>query len=225
MLFLRKSCRCIILLLMAVFFSGTILLATIHSADASDRGKNHKKRFRDSRYHHDRYYPARGEIIGILPHGARVVVHGGAQYHFYGGTWYRPRQSRFVVITPPIGLMIPFLPPYYTMVRVGGTPYYYANDVYYTHSADGYVVVAPPQGQVSPVPPLTNQLFIYPRKDQNEKQQADDRYACHSWAVNQTDYDPTQPAGETPESDKKQKQADYNRAMGACLDARGYSVK
>lgn len=55
--------------------------------------------------------------------------------------------------------------------------------------------------------------------------QADDRYSCHQWAVSQTGFDPTQPPGGAPEAQKVEKRADYQRAMGACLDGRGYTVK
>ena len=73
-------------------------------------------------------------------------------------------------------------------------------------------------------PTTTGQMFIYPRKGQSEQQKAKDSYECHSWAVSQTGYDPTQPAS-VPESQTNQKRADYQRAMDACLDARGYTVK
>jgi len=68
-------------------------------------------------------------------------------------------------------------------------------------------------------------MFIYPRQGQSEQVQADDRYACHLWAVDQTGFDPTQPPGSSPESQKTDKRADYQRAMSACLDGRGYTVK
>jgi len=195
-----------------------------------DRGPQGHRRpgpgeFRDSRYHHDRYYPARGHIIGALPHDHRVVVHGRSRYYFSGGVWYRPNGPRFVVVAPPFGLFVPFLPPYYATVWVGGIPYYYANEVYYTHRGDGYVIVEPPKSDVSEVPPPVDQMFIYPRLGQSDKQQADDRYECHRWAVNQTGFDPTQQPGGAPESLRAEKRADYQRAMGACLDGRGYTVK
>jgi hypothetical protein len=41
--------------------------------------------------------------------------------------------------------------------------------------------------------------------------------------VNQTGYDPVQPPAGA--SQMSQKRADYQRAMGACLDGRGYTVK
>ena len=64
-------------------------------------------------------------------------------------------------------------------------------------------------------------MFIYPRQGQSEQQQAADRHECHRWAMSQTGYDPTlSPGGASP-----QKQLEYQRAMSACLDGRGHTVK
>jgi hypothetical protein len=108
---------------------------------------------------------------------------------------------------------------------VRGVPYYYANEVYYTHRGSGYVVVEPPKEEVSQSPPPVEQMFIYPRLGQSEQQQADDRYACHRWAADQAGFDPTQPPGSTSADQRIEKRANYQRAMGACLDGRGYTVK
>ncbi len=223
--------------------SGIILAGLCQMAGAVEREFRHRQFF-DSRYHHNHYYPPRGLYIDVLPPGHRLVVFGRARFYFFEGVWYRPLGRRFVVVAPPIGLFVPFLPPYYTTISVGGVPYYYANEVYYTAAPGGYQVVVPPTGEVIPVPssevlsppgppPLPtaggqipgDQIFIYPRQGQNEKKQADDRYECHRWAANQTNYNPTKPPDSVPESQKLQKHADYNRAMGACLEGRGYSVK
>jgi hypothetical protein len=213
--------------LIAVFLGGMLVLGPARLADADGRRPRHKikRKVHDTRYYHNRSYPARGEFIRTLPRRSRVVVHAGIQYHYFGGIWYRPYQSRFIIVSPPIGAIVPFLPPYYTIIWVGGTPFYYANDVYYAQRGDGYMVVEPPQGEVSKVAPSPSQLFIYPSKGQSQEQQADDRYACHSWAVSQTGYDPTRLGGEEDQADKKQGREDYRRAMAACLEARGYSVK
>jgi hypothetical protein len=213
--------------LLAVCLGGMLVLGVVRLADADSRRPRHtvKKRVHDTRHYHNRHYPARGEYIRTVPRRSKVVVHAGIQYHYFGGVWYRPYQSRFIIVSPPIGAIVPFLPPYYTIIWVGGTPFYYANDVYYAHRRDSYVVVAPPQGEVSKVAPSSGQLFIYPSKGQSQEQQADDRYACHSWAVSQTGYDPTRLDGQEGQADTKQGREDYNRAMAACLEARGYSVK
>jgi hypothetical protein len=188
------------------------------------RGSGHRE-FRDSRFRHDRFYPARGQFIRTLPHDHRVVIHGRSRFFFSNGVWYSPHRSRFVIIAPPIGLFVPFLPPYYTTVWVGGTPYYYANEVYYANRGDGYAVVEPPAQEPSQVPPSAEQMFIYPRLGQTEKQQEDDRYDCHGWAVSQTGFDPTHLSGEGSQGRNIGNYADYQRAMAACLDGRGYTVK
>jgi len=194
-----------------------------HSAEV--RSGAGPREFKDARYRHDHNYPVRGHSVAVLPGGHRVVMHGKSRYYFQGGVWYRPEGRHFVVFAPPFGLIVPFLPLYYTTLWIGGIPYYYANEVYYTQTTGGYMVVEPPKGDVQQAPPAEGQLFIYPRNNQSEQQQATDRYECHRWSVSQTGYDPTQPAGSVPEVQTNQKRADYKRAMSACLDARGYTVK
>ena len=59
----------------------------------------------------------------------------------------------------------------------------------------GYVMIgllvlalAPPgtiQGQ--------QQIYIYPQRNQSAEQQQRDRYECHSWAIQQSGFDPTRP--------------------------------
>jgi len=213
--------------LMLALFSGLMLTGLAQAAQAA-RGERHissQREFRDSRYQHDRSYPTRGQFTRALPRDHRVVNHGGARYYFSGGVWYRPQGPRFAIVAPPFGLFVPFLPPYYATVWVGGRPYYYANEVYYVNKGEGYAVVEPPKDDVSQAPPPAEQLFIYPRQNQSEQQQATDRYECHSWAVSQTRFDPTQPPGGVSENQTGQKRADYQRAMSACLDGRGYTVK
>jgi len=223
----------IMLGLVVAVLSGIMLFVSTQSAqadqrdrwDQGDRRGGGFREFRDSRYQHERTYPARGQFIRALPRDHRVVVHGSSRYYFHGGIWYRPSGGRFLIVAPPIGLFVPFLPPFYSTIWLGRVPYYYANEVYYANRGDGYIVVAPPAEQISQAPPPVEQMFIYPRQGQSEKQQADDRYACHRWAADQTGFDPTQPPGGDSKSRGIEKRADYQRAMSACLDGRGYTVK
>lgn len=197
---------------------------------AFTRGSSSQQRnFVDSRYRHNRSYPAHGQSFRTLPRDHRMIMHGHSRYYTYNGVWYRPYSGRYIVAAPPFGLFVPFLPLFYTTIWMQGTPYYYANDTYYTQSEGGYVIAEPPQENVSENPPPTddsmeNRLFIYPRKGQSEEKQANDRYECHKWSVSQTNYDPTNIAG-IPADQITQKRMDYQRAMTACLDARGYTAK
>ena len=117
---------------------------------------------------------------------------------------------------------------------IGGTavlaaPYYYA-PYYSPYYASPTVIIReqPPvyfQPAPSVTPPSTERIFVYPRQGQSEELQAKDRYECHNWAVSQTHYDPTQPASGMSAAQLNQMRADYQRAMGACLDGRGYTMK
>jgi hypothetical protein len=130
-------------------------------------------------------------------------------------------------VRPVVGLYVPVLPPFYTTVWYRGVPYYYADEVYYRYRADRreYEVSDPPPESEATTSATTTDIFIYPKNGQSEEQQAKDRYECHSWAANQTGFDPTQPMGGVDESKAGAKRADYLRAQTACLEARGYSVK
>jgi hypothetical protein len=189
----------------------------------------------DARYNHGRYYPAPGTIRPDLPVGYHPYFHGSDRFFFAGGVWYAPRGPGFVVVAPPVGLVIGVLPAYYSTVWFAGVPYYYADNVYYTQAPDqsGYVVADPPPNADQPAPPPDAapanapspqmDLIIYPKNGQTKEQQAADQYECHSWAKSQTGFDPTQPAAGGP-GDPNVSRNNYNRAMSACLQARGYQV-
>ena len=184
----------------------------------------------DARYSHNHYYANRGGFVGQVPNaGAWVTARGGGRFYYSGGAWYAPRGPGFVVVGPPIGVFVPVLPPFYTTLWIGGLPYYYANDTYYMWDAgqNGYQVVDPPadQGATTTQAPPSDDLFIYPQSGQTEEQQTNDKYECHKWASSQSGFDPTQSLGGVSPDQVAAKRADYQRAMRACLEGRGYSVR
>ena len=65
--------------------------------------------------------------------------------------------------------------------------------------------------------------YYYP--PESEAKKAKDFDKCHDWAVVQTGFDPAIPPAGAPDAQTIQKSGDYFRAMSACLDARGYSVR
>ena len=182
----------------------------------------------DSRYNHGHYYAPVGSFRPSLPDNYHPYYRGGNPYYFSGGVWYAPRGAGFIVVVPPVGLVIGALPAYYSSVWIGGSPYYYADNVYYTWQPDqnGYAVVDPPADADQPTAPpdsAQDDLIIYPKNGQTKDQQAADQYECHNWARGQTGFDPTQPAGDMS-GDVDRNRNNYNRAMSACLQARGYQV-
>jgi len=173
----------------------------------------------DRRYHHDHYYPSRGFVSIGLPPGAVSIGYGSGSYFFHGGVWFSPYGGRYRVVAPPFGIVVPLLPPAYTPLWIDSTRYYYANGTYYTAATDGgYTVVAPPPGaeQARPLPPLPEPKaapapIIYPRSGQSAQQTETDRQECNRWAT-------TQPAAQADASV-------FQRAVAACMDGRGYTVR
>lgn len=185
--------------------------------------------FFDHRHHHDHYYPARGFLVPALPGGAVALTFGGLPYHYHGGVWFSPRGGRFAVVVPPVGIIVPLLPPAYVSLWTASGRYFYANGVYYAPAPGGYEVVAqppnantaatsPPPAAAAP-PPVPPQWLakpppepvIYPRNGQSSAQTEADRQECNRWAT-------TVPAALADAEV-------FQRAVAACMDGRGYTLR
>lgn len=182
----------------------------------------------DDRHLHNYYYPRSGHVIKTLPSRRTYIHHRNRDYFFYQGIWYRPYGVSFEVIVPPFGITVPILPPVYSTIWVHGRPYYYANNVYYLwrEERDVYEVVAPPKALLDTEPPLAvEELIIYPANKQSDEELANDRYECHRWSREQSGYDPTQVPETLSAAQLVTRRSDYQRAMRACLEGRGYTVR
>lgn len=136
--------------------------------------------------------------------GPRGGFHGG---HGHGGDhgWGWGGFGLGVGVGWGLGLAGTYAYPY---------PYGYSYPAPYPWYAPGYVVVDPTvtyvQGQPVPAaaPPAP---VVYPRNGQNAQQQDADSNACSEWAGKQPNatVDPNV----------------FQRAMGACLEGRGYTVR
>ena len=118
--------------------------------DDGDYGRGYRGDYR--RGYDDHRYSSRdhwrhGHVVRYLPPRTRVVHYHGDRYYYGGGAWYRPYGPEFVVVNPPIGLVVSFLPEFRTTVYFGGVPYYGAGPVYYVWDkhARGYVVTDGPR--------------------------------------------------------------------------------
>jgi opacity protein-like surface antigen len=207
-------------------------LALVTLAMSAANAADHRREYFDNRFNHGHYYPNRGVVYGALPGGALGMRYRGGDWYFQGGAWYRPYGPRYIVAAPPIGIGLRVLPPFYTTVWFGGIPYYYADGSYYVWRGEQqeYVVTDPPSNDLSTTPPpaatepATQDTYAYPKSGQSEAQQSTDRYECHSWAAQQSGFDPTQPLGGVSADQSTGKRNDYLRAERACLTGRGYSV-
>jgi hypothetical protein len=205
------------------------------TAPAHRRGKPPSNAYRERSFAEQR--PLHGR-----PSPHHIVVHRGAHFHYHHGAWYRGDGSRFIRVAAPIGAVVHVLPSHYWRVWFYGVPfpYYYAKDAYYVQSPHGYVVTAaPPQPVIEeepvsgtdggalveePVDGTSNQanadrLYAYPRQGQSAQQLEHDRSQCRQWAAGQTGNDPL------AESASADALTDYQRALGACLEGRGYAVR
>lgn len=160
--------------------------------------------------------PPFGVVVPILPPFYSTVWVGGLPYYYANNVYYTQSPRGYVVVQePPSNVMIEQPPS-----NAGGQ-----------QPNQGVVELGPSNAAPPPPPPDTKtgpepagQLFIYPRKGQSQALQAKDRKACDSWAISQTGYDPSNQSGSAG-NQADTKIADYQRALGACLDGRGYTVK
>lgn len=97
--------------------------------------------------------------------------------------------------------------------------YHLAAGTYFIWRAESrdYEVVSPPPAAAQV---QEYDVIAYPARGQNEEQPGWDRYECHRWAVGQSGFDPAA-VGAVSEAGLSER---YRRALGACLQGRGYSV-
>jgi hypothetical protein len=172
------------------------------------------------------HYPEFGHRVPQLPDRSESLRVGRDSYGYHAGVFYRLRSpNTYVVVRAPIGARVHYLPLGYVGFYIGTHRYFYANFTYYLWDpmTREYVVVVPPEGADAAVAAQSEQgsseLFVYPKEGQSEDQQGRDRYECYVWAVDQTNFDPS---AANPDVTKA---ADYRRALSACLEGRGYTVK
>ena len=179
-------------------------------------------RSRHTHYHHNRV----GVHVNALP-PRHVTVHvSGHRYYYYGGVYYRPYGNTYVVVAAPVNATIAVLPFGYVTFALGPTRYFYVNGAYYVYDVNHrhYVVVKEPDGggaaaaQAQSSAPSPD-ILIYPNNNQDHATQDRDRYECHVWAMEQSDFDPTR-----IEPQEEPHRQNYRRAITLCLEARAYSV-
>lgn len=154
---------------------------------------------------------------GGYSHGGDGWVVGGALALLAAGTY-------FALNSPPVyaAPVVGYAPPVSY-----GYGYGYGEPVY---SAPVYAAPAPvyaqPQPQYASAPIARNDyaggsdIIAYPTKGQSANQQGRDRSECHTWAVNQSGFDPATVSQYTTSV-----MADsYSRAIGACMTGRGYTL-
>ena len=217
---MRKNLATCLLLAAAICMATIVPLA---DAEAQNRTPN---RTSAKAPHRAVQHPRVGHQVRTLPQGHPTIRVSRQSYRYYNGSFYRPgRDGVYVVVHAPIGARVRTLPPGYVSFGIGPRHYFYANFTYYLWDRDRteYIVVEEPEGAeaalVTASETTFGEIFVYPSQGQSDEQRDRDRYECYVWASEQTGYDPG--AGD-PEIEKA---GDYRRAISACLEGRGYTVK
>lgn len=113
------------------------------------RGVGDRVRERDANRDRDRYRrrePSRPPSrLRTLPRGYNVVRSRERQYFVHRGHFYERAHDGFVLIHPPIGVIVTTLPLGYVVVHIAGVRYFVSGGVYYRPAPSGYVIVEPPQ--------------------------------------------------------------------------------
>jgi hypothetical protein len=153
--------------------------------------------------------------LGFLPALYATYWWGGVPYYYVNNVYYNwnPADNNYVAVDPP-------------PASAAG----YSDDVNAAAAAGpdagNAVDNTPPDvapGSVGPGPAAAgNGIIAYPRNGQSEQQQATDKFQCHTWAKGQTGFDPT---NQSSSGANLSLRTAYGRAMSACLDARGYTVR
>lgn len=201
------------------------IAVSVPVADAAAQNKA-PNRAPESRAHQSDPFPRVGHQVRTLPQGHRTISVNRQTYRYHNGSFYRRASTGvYVVVRAPVGARVSVLPPGYISFGIGPRRYFYANFTYFLWDRDRseYVVVEEPEGAeaalVTASETTSAEIFVYPNQGQSDEQRDFDRYECYVWASGQTGYDP---AGGDPDIEMA---GDYRRALSACLEGRGYTVK
>ena len=127
------------------------------SDDHRDKSRSYDDHRRGYRYpdsyhrppdyrHYDReHYRPRPvkHVVHYIPTRHAIILHGHERYHYYSGRYYRPWNSGFILVRPPLGLIVMSLPIGHRVFISAGIPYFVFGDVYYRQVPMGYQVVEP----------------------------------------------------------------------------------
>lgn len=85
-----------------------------------------------------------GSIVRDLPSGHREIEHRGNHYLFHEGRFFDRHRDGFIVISAPLGIVVPSLPVSAVRLSVGGLTIFATDNNYYRQIPDGFVVVESP---------------------------------------------------------------------------------
>jgi hypothetical protein len=155
-------------------------------------------------------------FLGFLPAVYATYYWGGIPYYYVNDVYYtwNAAENGYVAADPP--------------PAADG----YSDDVNAAAAAGPEGGNAPSAAVADNTPPDVAQsaqgaqsnlgIIAYPRNGQSDQQQSTDKFQCHAWAKGQAGFDPTSQSSSNASAGAR---STYGRAMSACLEARGYTVR
>jgi hypothetical protein len=177
--------------------------------------------------------------------------HGGGSYFWWGAAVGAALTIPFYYASRSYAEPAPYY--YYNSgpVVYANPPMYVQSQPVYVQSQPTYIAAAQPRnvvtqspsngvnelGPVNALPPVnsnagqpqnatpgqaaSDQWFVYPSRGQSQQQATNDRYECNRWATSESGYDPELRSHRNPDIGP----VNYGRALSACLEGRGYTVR
>ena len=185
-----------------------------------DRREDRRDERRDERWERSWRYRVGVRLVTLPLRHTRVVI-GPKVYYYSDGVYLVKRSGAYVVVGAPVGARIARLPYGFRSFWIGPRRFFFVNSTYYVYAPDSrdYVVVEAPTGANEAAQSMTPDPVVYPASSQSDEQIDQDRYECHRWAIDESDFDPTR-----SQQDSLADRDKYNRALTACLTGHGYTV-
>ena len=158
---------------------------------------------------------ALGLTVPFLPFGYSSFWVGGAPYYYADDVYYISLPGRgYRVVAPPAEYIVsdPGPAPVVAAPPALGAPLE-------TSSSANPPIPSYAQQATPAALPAQGQLYAYPKNGQSATQSTFDRIECERWGSGQTGYNPGQSV------ENALGRHDYQRAVSACLEGRGYTVK
>ncbi|HEX4984758.1 MAG TPA: hypothetical protein VFV71_01675 [Burkholderiales bacterium] len=201
------------------------------SAEAGGRGHSGWHGYHGG-YHgwHGGYHGWRGGYHGSYFWWSAPLIVGAAIAwpYYYSRAWdapyYSPSQTTVYVQNPPTYVTTTTQPSYQAVAQApnsGVIELGPVNGAQPQIANPQSVVPAPATEPERLPPPVAGRWFVYPAKGQSDAQLASDQTECSDWATRRSGYDPDMRYNNHPPSAYN----DYGRALSACLEGRGYTVR
>ncbi len=100
-------------------------------------------------------------VVGVLPPTSVTIVHRHSQYYFHAGVYYIQRPEGYVVVNPPVGIMVTNLPSATLTFTFSSRAYFFIGGAFYIQIPGGFQIVNAPAGaKISQLPEGAEKVVV-----------------------------------------------------------------